>query len=322
MLRITGKAMFIIACLTAFNSTLALCQKDNIGCQLMLNQVDNLLAAKDTLSAIVLYEAINEEVCNVKYRRYGHLSRVYYQYGLIEKSKTLIEKAVQHGLLGGMHFGYVSEDLLLEIANKYGDSFLSEMKSLNKEISASKLMLYGPIINELHDVFVKDQELRRNNIYKECRRYDFDYRMGNLDTLSMYHEQMMECARDFRQKDSLLLLNFVRTVDSIGYVPGDDILFGMFPIEPVINHTSHFLFSGLDSLYLRSVKAGTLSPRVYAWYKGYNEEYFHKTHLYYFTHWADKFSNFSEKEVEKINTERLKIGLPICPAVVWNVILY
>ena len=92
----------------------------------------------------------------------------------------------------------------------------------------------------------------------------------------------------------------------------------MVPIIPIIFHTPHYQFKNLDQLYLESVKRGTISPEVYAVYVGYHNEYYNEPFKYYFTGSSKAFKKFSKEKIKKINQERLKIGLPLCPAVMWN----
>jgi len=84
------------------------------------------------------------------------------------------------------------------------------------------------------------------------------------------------------------------------------------------SHTGHFDYKNLDSLYLNSVQKGTLSPEVYAWWQGYHEEYYKKEHQLYFTASEEKLKEFSAEKIDTINQKRLKICLPLCPAIIWN----
>ena len=127
----------------------------------------------------------------------------------------------------------------------------------------------------------------------------------------------MRCYEEFRQKDSIVLAEFIAVVDSLGFVPGNDLIFAMFPISPIICHTAHFDFAGLEEKYLKSLERGTISPAEYAWWKGYHEEYYQEPFSYYFTPSEKTLKEMPAEEIEAINAKRRLIGLPACPAVIW-----
>ena len=312
------KLILLTPFLTLFNLSI-FGQNNQINCYKIFHQIDRMLLEKDTSTAIFLYEAIEEGNCNIRKSWYFRMSAVYHVKGEVEKSKQDVQFAIENGFLGRFYFDQAQNKIPEILRKKYGDDFTQKMMSLNQRLINDKMKKHGSLIYELKDIYEKDQELRKNKDYKECKSYEFRQRLGFPTDSTLSHQQMMSCFKEFKQKDSILLQRFVDIVDSLGHVPGDEIVFGMIPISPIVNHTSHFKFPHLDRMYLQSVWQGTLTPEVYAWWQGYHEEYFKKEHQLYFTHAVKNIKEFSEEKKEEINKKRMAIGLPLIPAVIWNV---
>ena len=64
-----------------FGISIGFGQKNFTDCYIILNQVDKLLGQKDTLSAMRLYESVNEENCNIPKGRFGLFSKIYFKIG-------------------------------------------------------------------------------------------------------------------------------------------------------------------------------------------------------------------------------------------------
>ena len=297
-------------------------QNDCIECYNTLNQIDRIIQEKDTITAIFIYEAIDKEKCIIRKGRHLKYSKIYYEIDKIVKSKEELIKSTEKGLFGGLYFNENYDYLLSDIKIKYGKKFLEEVLSINQKMTKEAMNAHGDLIKEIKNIYDTDQFYRKNKKYKDCKNYNFIYRLGFPYDTTKNHVEMMLCFEEFRQKDSILLKRFVDIVDSLTYTPTDDIIFGMFPINPIINHTAHFNFEGLDNHYLNSVKLGTLSPEVYAWYQGYYEEYYQLESKLYFTKGEKTLMKFESEKINQINRRRLELGLPLCPAVVWNTKMY
>ena len=313
--------IFPVFCLTGLFTILLLpayvkCQKTPTDCYLMLYQVDQLLKSGDTLMALHLFDAIDENKCDFNGHRYYKMSKVLFSQGAIEDSKKMVKKAVEEGLLGIEHFYEVKNSE--SIREVYGDSFYDEMMQMNDSIIKEKLELHGELIYALKDILEYDQAIRSVEEYYEVTSYELRYRLGrSLDT-TLNHEHMMTAFKVFRHKDSLNLQKFVDIIADLGHVPGRDMVFDLVPIPPLIIHTAQKDFKTLDSLYRVSVEKGTLSPSYYGWYHGYHTEYFKKEDQYYFTYVDKLFNEMSDDQIKEVNRRRLEMGLPPCPGAVWN----
>ena len=298
-------------------------QKSTVDCRIILNQSFKLLEEGDTISALRLYESLNESICEFQKGIYDHFSKIYYTQGLIEKSKEQFEKAIEHGLWGGIYFSDLNyEKLEKKTQERYSNEFFRQMKSKNEKIIQEKIVKYGDLVKKINGIYERDQVCRKDKKYKECRTYYFRSIWNYPVDSTKNHDEMFACAKEFLIRDSLIFDEFVSIVDSIGYVPGYDMVFKMAPVIPIIFHTSHYKYPNLDQLYLASVKRGTISPETYAVYVGYHEEYYNEPFTFYFTGSPDAFKEMTKEEIKKINQERLKIGLPLCPAVMLNTKIY
>ena len=156
---------------------------------------------------------------------------------------------------------------------------------------------------------------------KKCIDIYYKYAFSdNKDTFDL-DSTTLNCAMEFRKKDSIIIQSFIDIIDSLGFVPSDKQVFGFAEINALVVHTAYFNYSpNLDSIYLNSIMLGTLSPRTYAWYKGYREEFTHSEQTYYYTHRSNDFEalKLSKNKVNQINNERHKIGLPLLPHNVWE----
>jgi len=204
----------------------------------------------------------------------------------------------------------------------YGRKFLNTVKSNHANKIKKQLLNQEALLAQLKYILEKDQELRRNKDYKNCKRYNFNRRLGFAYDSTQVYSEMKACFEEFRYRDSIVLQQFVNIVDSIGYVPGSDLVYGMVPISPIICHLAHFNFKGIEDKLLYSLFKGTISPEVYAWYIGYKEEYFQLDHTFYFTNNEQDFDKMSDKKINEINTLRNSIGLKSVPAVLWNSTIY
>lgn len=291
-------------------------QKKPTDCYLMLYQVDQLLKSGDTLMAISLFDALDEDNCDLNGHRYYKMSKVLYSQGAIEDSKVLVKKAVEEGLLGIEHF-YEAKNAE-SIREVYGDIFYKEMMQLNDSIIKEKLEQHGELIYALRDILEYDQDIRNIEKYHVARRYEYGYRLGLSYDSTLNHTKVMADFAEYNYKDSVNLQKFVDIIVDLGHVPGRDMVFDLVPIPPLVMHTAHKDFKMLDRLYKTSLELGTLSPSIYGIYHSYYAEYFKGEDQYYFTYGDKLFNTMSEEEIKEVNQKRLKIGLPPYPAVAWN----
>ena len=291
-------------------------QKKPTDCYLMLYQVDQLLKSGDTLMAISLFDALDEDNCDLNGHRYYKMSKVLYHQGAIEDAKVLIKKGVEEGLLGIEHFYEVKNSE--SIRELYGDIFYEEMMQLNDSLVKATLKQHGELIYALRDILEYDQAIRSVEKYHVARGYEFAYRLGLSYDSTLNHKQVMEDFAEYHHKDSVNLQKFVDIIAGLGYIPGRDMVFDLVPIPPLVFHTAKTNFQGLESFYKTSVAKGTLSPAYYGVYHSYYAEYFQKKDLLYFTYGDKLFNSKSDEEIKEINKKRLEIGLPPCPAVAWN----
>lgn len=277
---------------------------------------------KDTTNAMVVFEVIPLKCLNSV-----SAGRHYQFFNLLKDKDSKL--SIKH-LLKASEKGFLASKSTKE-------SFFKTLEYIEKNTSeamVSDLMMdaYDQLKNlsdynkkirsQLVKIDYQDQALRKDKETKACRSVYYDIRWGYAvgDTIENF-EKMMECAHDYRRKDSIVLQQFVNMINDLGYVPSEEsVLFS--EIDVLVSHTSHFDFKeNIDSIYRHSVRLGTLSPRVYAWYKGYNEEYYlDKPKSYYYTHselmLEDEY--ISEDDLKRINDLRQEIGLPSFPGSLWE----
>lgn len=293
-------------------------QNNYLHCWKAWTHFDKILEEKDTSSALMLFQSIEANKCPINKRRYLQISKITYLIGDIVESKRNFRNSMESGLMSAIYFNQKFDKLIEEGKSKYGKVFIKNMLHLNDSLIAVNIKKNGTLIHKLKEIYDRDQELRRIPDIKECKGYEFNFKLGFLPDTANNHTTLMRCAKEFRKQDSLILNSFIRIIDSLGYVPNDETVFGMLPIGPIINHTAHFNFKDLDRKILDSVKKGRISPRMYAWWKGYHNEYFLKPPEYYYVKNKTFFENLSDEDIEKINVKRMKIGLDKCPNVIWG----
>lgn len=305
-----------------FGISIGFGQKNIVDCYVIRNQVNKLLAEQDTLRALRLYETMDQERCRANGYEFRNISKTYFEFGEFEKSKIEMEKAVRAGVLGEAYFGYGGVRLKKEIEQKFGSDFFESMLELNDRLIEEKLAKNKKLIYELRDIYDTDQALRKDKKNKVCRRYAYNRRLNLKYDTTLNHENMMSCFFEYKQKDSSNLQRLANIIDSLGFVPGDDMIFAMIPLPPLICHTARYQFENFDSLLLKSVKIGTISPGTFAWHQGYFADYYMREPRLYFTINDTDFLKFDDAKIKEINKLRLEIGLPLCPAVVWNTNCY
>lgn len=303
-------------------SNLLFSQKNCIECYNILNQIERILLEKDTLTAIHFFESLDQSKCAIPDGKHYQWSVIYLKRGQEEKAREQLKTAIEKGFLGMHFYGEDMSGVINFIAKSYGEDSKNEMLALTQALVQEKEAKYGNITDELRAIYKEDQLLRKDPIYKACKAYDFRLKLGFPVDSTANPREMEQCYKAFKQKDSTLLQRFIDIADSLAFVPDDYFVFGKLPISPIISHTAHFDYKNLEELYLKSVKNGTLSPEVYAWWQGYHEEYFQEEKQLYFTVFEEKLKEFSQEKIDSINQKRLKIGLPLCPAVIWNVKRY
>jgi hypothetical protein len=242
------------------------------------------------------------------------LSRIYYNVGKLEESKLQMNLAVEKGMLGYWSYSKNEDSLIGEITEKYGEEYASLLFLKSDSLLREKLNRYKHIMDSIVQINSADQELRSDSINKICRRYGNKYRSSDDFERAPDHEELMSCYNKYRTQDSLVLQRFVDLIENIGHIPGDDIVFGVIPLAPLVAHTGHFNFKNLDRIYKKSVSLGTLSPSVYAWYKSSNEIWNREEETLYFLWIPEELSI----EIEEIDKKRRELGIPLCPAVLWN----
>lgn len=296
-------------------------QSINIDCNIKFNTLDSLLSIKDTIGVIKLYETL--DYCDSYKTKYLnlHMAKIY---GF--KNKTI---KVQNEIIKAIDKGYVvSANTLRSLHKRYnkieklaGEDFLLKMiardRHLLTNLDSSTLVIRKRILN----VHNEDQNLRKEKIYRKCRSHDYNFKTkyGSVDTLPE-HEEMMNCANEYRTKDSLIVLDFVNLIDSLGYVPSANSL-KFDDISTLICHTSHYEFEAdLENIYFSSVLKGTISPKVYAWYLGYNKDYYLKERVYYYDYTKTMLdeAKLTKIKTDEINRLRRKIGLPSLPTAIWS----
>ncbi len=314
--------LLLLIILLCFSKKQALTQAGIIEDYLILHQVDSLQNVNDTTQALDLYQQLVSTECFIKAGRNLAMSEIYFSLNKKDKAKQELNNAVDKGLFG---LTYIDDDyakLYQRIERKYGGAFLNELKIKHDKKIKSQLAINGVLIEKIKNIFFQDQALRSDKNYKICKQYNFNKRLGFDYDSTQNQTDMITCYQEFRNKDSLVLQEFVNIIDSIGYVPGTELTYGMIPISPIICHLAHFEFQGLEDKLLYSLFKGTLSPEVYAWYIGYKEEYFKTDPSFYFTNNEQDFDKMSSKKINSINKLRKSIGLKSIPSVLWNSKIY
>jgi len=309
--------IIIVATIINFNVDIS-CQ-NSIECYNILNKVDSLIFETDTTNALRLLDNVSLNCSHlISLERHFRISKLCRDN--VKKQSHLIKACEKGYLLTATETDdFVKRyNNIKEITNtQFADSILKiSIDNLDRLTSKNK-KLRKKVIR----IYQIDQSLRRIKKYKKCRSHDFDLALGftKSDTVTD-HLELMKCAKEFRELDSIILQQFVDIVVEKGHVPfSDSIKFSEFDV--LICHTSHFKFnSSLDSLYRHSVSIGSISPKTFAWYKGYKEEYYNLEYSYYYTHNENMLKNeeMSHKEKEEVNKQRKLIGLPSLPNSVWN----
>lgn len=296
-----------------FHSVIA---QEAIECNLSFSKFDYLIhEIKDTTEALIVLEDCGNCQEFKSVYRHQFASRLYFERGLIELAKTELIYAVEKGLFLDYSDSASFWELFREISASYGSEFAMKLVIVQEDKLASMSSENLEIRQKLLSIHNRDQGLRSKPKYNEASAYEFIYKLyGDREDDEAIHRKKIELAREFTIKDSLVLLEFVDISDSLGYVPNpNDLMFN--DISTLMSHTSHMLFDGIDDLYYKSVIKGTISPRFYAWYKGYYEEYFGdgKTFSYYYTHGENMFADSTQEEIDTINSKRATIGLPFLP---------
>lgn len=307
---------FLLLLITNLNG-----QVGTVKCHLEFNKLDSFFLAKDTVGLVEYSEEIAN--CDEYMTIYRHLdlAKFYKSQNKLKAAKNEIVKAIEKGLLSSrLSIKHLKSDYD-KIENIGGSDFLAQMILKDRKLLSEMDTSTKEIRKVLLSINKKDQKLRGNKEYKKCRNHHFQFmnKYGQVDTLEN-HESLMECALEFRQKDSLVLLEFVNLIDSLGYVPASKDLF-FWDIDALMCHTSHFEFEvDLKSIYLHSVMEGFISPKYYAWYLGYNEEYYLKEPSYYYTHSEHTLEEVKLDDIKynQINSLRKTIGLPNLPISLWS----
>ena len=294
------------------------CQISAIDCAQSRFQFDRMLQEGDTTTALILFEALAQRGCSFNRVRHYEACRLYYSQGQVSKAKEQMQFSVEKGMLGSLYYDQDKSGILQTSRDYFGDAFTEQMLQLNEALTKARWERDSVFLTKMKDIYDSEQELRRDKAYKTCRNYNFRYRLGFPYDSTLNHVEMMACSDEFRYKDSLLLAPFVAIIDSLGYVPSDEDVFGLFPISPTLAHTAHYDFAGLEKHLLRSVELGKISPSTYGWWKGSQEEYYQLEFTYYFTHSSKMLAEVPEEKIAEISAARRQIGLPPCPAVLWN----
>lgn len=290
-------------------------------CYAGLYKVYDYLKSGDTLAAINTYENL-DKVCDPQIQSFWHY-RMFKIYQNLDPRKAEVElmKASSKGYL----FGYFStKDVLKEISSLRDvlsdslilaviDNHLSALDSMSNESKTIRKR-----ISKIHKA---DQALRNDKEYNKCKKhfYQIKKKLINKDTVKD-HNELMLCGLEYRRKDSIVMQEFVDLIFELGHVPnGNEIMDQSSTI--LVIHTPYYNFKeNLDSIYRVSVNKGTLSPKAYAFYKGYNETFYNKPFSYYYSHGKDRIEelNLSLKEIDDINKKRRLISLPDFPATAWT----
>ncbi|WP_020536230.1 hypothetical protein [Lewinella cohaerens] len=298
-------------------------QKEQIDCANIFNEIEALLTQKDTTEALRLFSSLENRDCVIRKGQYRYISRVSFLFGKIEESKTRMLQAVELGILGLSKFHTTTQPTEQEIREKYGTAYINQLKHLSDSILEQRIITHGELIYALRSIYEADQALRRDSITKSCRKYASSQRFQpDTHEIAQDHAQQIMCFNAFYHLDSIILQEFVNIVKKIGYVPGDDQLFGTVEVVPIILHTAHYQFSELDSIYIKSIEKGTISPALYAAYKGYQSEWFQQESSLLFTTYNQVSSDLTEVDIQQINDKRIKLGIPILPATLWNTKLF
>lgn len=298
-------------------------QKEQIACANIFNEIEALLTQQDTAKALLLFSSLEDRDCVIRQGQYRYISRISFLFGKVENSKIQMQKAVSLGILGAYKFHSENPATEQEILDKYGAVYLNELKHLSDSILNQKILEHGELIYALRSIHEADQAIRADSINKSCRKYVSGLRLNpEKYQMTQDHEQQVRCFNAFYHLDSIILQEFVHIIKQIGYVPGDDQLFGTVELVPIILHTAHYRFDELESIYIKSIEKGTISPALYAAYKGYQSEWFqHKSSLL-FTNYNQVSSDLTDMDIQHVNDERIKLGIPILPATLWNTKLF
>lgn len=312
------KSYFYLFLIFFFVKTNVTAQSDIIDCANNINHIVLLIQKGDTSTALNLLEAETTKNCLIRNGQHRYFSRIYQQVGKIEEAKEQMQYAVEKGILGSLYFWPEESKLKDEIRLKYGEDYLQSLISLNDSIIKVRLEQDSSLIYSLYKIFKTDQVLRQDSLNKICRRYGNNFHYSPQKDTAFNHSELMSCYKSYRKQDSLALQVFTKLIDSIGYVPGDSILFGMLEIVPLIAHTGHFGFQNLDSIYQKSIELGTIPPAVYAWYKSTYEKWHKMDESLFFLDTPQQ----SSEQINSINSRRIKWGIPLYPATVWNTKLF
>lgn len=308
----------LLIVLVSFLCSNGLQSQSIIECHNLMNRYDSLMFQKDTVGALHNLSDL-PDACKKRISAGAHLRIANVFQNIDEaKEKEHLIAACNKGLLT-THY---NTEEFLNLYSKLKERIPNiDLIDLTTQSLANLTEPNKKLRREIIDIIIQDQVLRNNKKYKNCKSHEFQVRLDYIDPDTVAnHLELIECYKEYRTLDSTNLQRFVDIVSNKGYVPFSDSL-QFLEMNVLINHTSHISFrENLDSLYKHSVMIGSISPKVYAWYKGYNEEYFKAPHVYYYTHgesWIEEL-DLTEEEKAKINRRRKEIGLPSLPASVWD----
>ncbi|MEO0788721.1 MAG: hypothetical protein AAFY36_08670 [Bacteroidota bacterium] len=291
---------------------------------LAYNTIDSLIASENIAEARMVYEDIKSQGYYIEsWKQYDYGNKLYYERGDLRQSRKELLEAVNKGFFNIQIFYGIDSTFLIEMEEKYDNNISKRIIKINNRLTKRARKNHGPLIDELIELDAIDRELYRDPDYQRYRSYWFDLTYGDQLRDSTIHEEAMVGYREFRHRDSLKTERYANIIDSLGYVPDERITSGL-TANVIIIHSSKYekLSVDIDSIYLHSLKMGTLAPNIYGWYKGYYDERHFQDHTYYYTVGRDKIEALSEEEKITINQRRRTIGLRPFPATVWDYDIY
>ncbi|MEL6944417.1 MAG: hypothetical protein AAFO82_17280 [Bacteroidota bacterium] len=324
MIRINTVFLFSLSVVIAFAQQKAL---DHTHLHIAYNTMDSLIAYKDYEGAKGVYEDLRKEGYYIDaWKQYDFADTLYYWRGDKKKAKKEVLESAKKGVYNFHKLYEIEEDFAKAVENKYGEKFLNKVIRHNEKLTQKLRKNYGAIIDEMIALAKLDQELYKNKEYKQYRSYWFrkTYNFPLLERDSaLDHNAAMSGYWEFRYKDSLKTERFNRIIEQLGYVPDERITGGLTEDVLVVHSCKYEKMSiNNDSIYLKSIKLGTLTPHEYAWYKGFYDERHTDSHTYYYTIGRAEIEDFPPEKVAVINERRKRIGLRPWPAVVWKTKIY
>ncbi|MEZ4908582.1 MAG: hypothetical protein R2771_13300 [Saprospiraceae bacterium] len=305
-------------------------QKDYIQYYLELNSIDSLFAFDNSEAAIAKFQALEDKGYNIRIFEYEKFADEIFKRGFNKLAEKYYSKAVEEGGLNQMIFENRLDKFKNKIIENYGIKTWNKYIFINQKVLNTVSKKHKNLASQLLKIHNEDQKLRNDIIAKRIEgkpsitEYGAGYRFFKDEEMdSSIHEEYMRLYSEFYEKDSINKQQFVDIVLDLGYIPTENELKGLAHCGFLVLHSAKFHYpEKFNEIVKESVENGRLWASGYGWYMGLKSDYQHTERIYYYSSDQDTILEFPEDKIQKINSERKKMGMKPCPAVIWNSRIY